>query len=100
MIKYHAIIVGAGAAGPPLARNMAGKSPGVAIIGHGRFGGTCGNSSCRPMEPLAANAYAMHLARRSTDFGFTAGDIKVDATRAKARRIMSSSYPIAQSSGH
>jgi hypothetical protein len=34
---------------------------------------------------LVASAYALHLARRSTNFGFTAGGIKLNMKRVKAR---------------
>jgi pyruvate/2-oxoglutarate dehydrogenase complex dihydrolipoamide dehydrogenase (E3) component len=86
MAKYDAIIIGAGQAGPPLARHMAGTGMGVAIIERGRFGGTCVNTGCTPTKTLVASAYAVHVARRGADYGFTAGDIKVDMKRVKARK--------------
>ncbi len=35
-------------------------------------------------ETLVASAYAAHVARRGADYGFSAGDIKVDMKRVKA----------------
>ena len=86
MAAYDAIIIGTGQAGPPLARRMAGSGMHVAIIERGRFGGTCVNTGCTPTKTLVASAYAAHMARRGADFGFSAGDVKVDMKRVKARK--------------
>jgi len=58
----------------------------VAIIERGRFGGTCVNTGCTPTKALVASAYAAHVARRGGDFGFSAGEIKVDMQKVKARK--------------
>src|SRR5580698_5717118 len=86
MTAYDAIIIGTGQAGPPLARRLAGAGMKVAIIERGRFGGTCVNTGCTPTKTLVASAYAAHVARRGDDYGFSAGDVKVDMTRVKARK--------------
>src|SRR5580704_16282308 len=86
MTTYDAIIIGTGQAGPPLARHMAGSGMQVAIIERGRFGGTCVNTGCTPTKTLVASAYAAHMARRGADYGFSAGDVKVDMKRVKARK--------------
>jgi pyruvate/2-oxoglutarate dehydrogenase complex dihydrolipoamide dehydrogenase (E3) component len=86
MTAYDAIIIGTGQAGPPLARRMAGSGMKVAIIERGRFGGTCINTGCTPTKTLIASAYAAHVARRGADYGFSAGDAKVDMKRVKARK--------------
>ena len=86
MATYDAIIIGTGQAGPPLARRMAGLGMQVAIIERGRFGGTCINTGCTPTKTLVASAYAAHVARRGADYGFSAGDVKVDMKRVKARK--------------
>ena len=86
MTAYDAIIIGAGQAGPPLARHLAGTGMRVAIIEHGRFGGTCVNTGCTPTKTLVASAYAAHMARRGAEYGFSSGDIKVDMKRVKARK--------------
>ena len=86
MTAYDAIIIGTGQAGPPLARRLAGTGIKVAIIERGRFGGTCVNTGCTPTKTLVASAYAAHVARRGADYGFSAGDVKVDMKRVKARK--------------
>src|SRR5580692_158596 len=86
MAAFDAIIIGTGQAGPALARRMAGTGMQVAIIERGRFGGTCINTGCTPTKTLVASAYAAHLARRGADYGFSAGDVKVDMKRVKARK--------------
>jgi pyruvate/2-oxoglutarate dehydrogenase complex dihydrolipoamide dehydrogenase (E3) component len=86
MTTYDAIVIGTGQAGPALARRLAGSGMQVAIIERGRFGGTCVNTGCTPTKALVASAYAAHVARRGGDFGFSAGEIKVDMQKVKARK--------------
>ena len=87
MTTYDAIIIGTGQAGPPLARRLAGSGMKVAIIERDRFGGTCVNTGCTPTKTLVASAYAVHMARRGADFGFsTGGEVTVDMKRVKARK--------------
>jgi pyruvate/2-oxoglutarate dehydrogenase complex dihydrolipoamide dehydrogenase (E3) component len=86
MGAYDAIIIGTGQAGPALARRIAGSGMQVAVVERGRFGGTCVNTGCTPTKTLVASAYAAHVARRGADYGFSAGDVKVDMKRVKARK--------------
>lgn len=87
MTTYDAIIIGTGQSGPALARRLAGTGQKVAIIERGRFGGTCVNTGCTPTKTLVASAYAVHMARRGADYGFTVGgEITVDMKRVKARK--------------
>ena len=87
MIRYDAIIIGTGQAGPALARRLAGAGMQVAIIERGRFGGTCINTGCTPTKTLVASAYAAHVARRAADYGVTVGgEVGVDMKRVKARK--------------
>jgi pyruvate/2-oxoglutarate dehydrogenase complex dihydrolipoamide dehydrogenase (E3) component len=86
MTTYDAIIIGTGQAGPALARRLAGAGMKVAVVERGRFGGTCVNTGCTPTKTLVASAYAMHVARRGADYGFSAGEITVDMKRVKARK--------------
>jgi pyruvate/2-oxoglutarate dehydrogenase complex dihydrolipoamide dehydrogenase (E3) component len=58
----------------------------VAVIERGRFGGTCVNTGCTPTKTLVASAYAVRMARRGADYGFSAGEIAVDMKRVKARK--------------
>ena len=86
MGTYDAIVIGTGQAGPALARRLAGSGMKVAIIERARFGGTCINTGCTPTKTLAASAYAAHIARRGDDYGFSAGEVKIDMKRVKARK--------------
>jgi pyruvate/2-oxoglutarate dehydrogenase complex dihydrolipoamide dehydrogenase (E3) component len=91
MASYDAIIIGTGQAGPALARRLAGSGQKVAIVERKLFGGTCINTGCTPTKTLVASAYAVHTARRGSEYGFNAnngagGDIKVDMKRVKARK--------------
>ena len=86
MKHFDAIIIGTGQAGPSLAARFAGAGKGVAIIERGKFGGTCVNTGCIPTKTLVASAYAAHVARRGGEYGFSAGDVRVDMKRVKARK--------------
>ena len=69
MTRFDAIIIGAGQAGPSLARRLSAAGMSLAFIERGLFGGTCVNTGCMPTKTLVASAYAAHLARRGADFG-------------------------------
>ena len=84
--KFDAIIIGAGQAGPSLAGRLTAAGQTVAMVERKFFGGTCVNTGCKPTKTMVASAYAMHLARRAADYGFSAGDIKVDMKAVKARK--------------
>lgn len=86
MKQFDAIIIGTGQAGPPLAARFAAAGKTVAIIERHRFGGTCVNTGCIPTKTLVASAYAAHVARRGTEYGFVNGDVRVDMKRVKARK--------------
>src|SRR5437879_8346797 len=59
----------------------------VAIIERHKFGGTCVNTGCIPTKTLVASAYAAHVARRGTEYGFAVnGDVRVDMKRVKSRK--------------
>ena len=84
--RFDAIIIGAGQAGPSLAGRLTAAGKTVALIERHLFGGTCVNTGCMPTKTLVASAYAMHLARRGAEFGFSfGGDLKIDMARVKAR---------------
>ena len=83
---FDAIIIGTGQAGPSLAARFAATGQTVAIIERHKFGGTCVNTGCIPTKTLVASAYAIHVARRGGEYGFTTGDVRVDIKRVKARK--------------
>ncbi|QAY75599.1 FAD-containing oxidoreductase [Sphingosinicella sp. BN140058] len=91
MRSFDAIIIGAGQAGPALAGRLNDVGLSVAIIERHHVGGTCVNTGCRPTKTLVASAYAVHTARRGTEYGFNVdGPIAVDmkAVAARADKII------------
>jgi len=86
MKHFDAIIIGTGQAGPSLAARFADAGKTVAIIERSKFGGTCVNTGCTPTKTLVASAYAIHVARRGAEYGFSVGDVRVDINRVKARK--------------
>jgi pyruvate/2-oxoglutarate dehydrogenase complex dihydrolipoamide dehydrogenase (E3) component len=87
MTAYDAIVIGAGQAGPSLARRLAAAGMKVAVIERGLVGGTCINTGCTPTKTLVASAEAAHIARRAAEFGVSiAGPVGVDMKRVKARK--------------
>jgi pyruvate/2-oxoglutarate dehydrogenase complex dihydrolipoamide dehydrogenase (E3) component len=87
MNRFDAVIIGTGQAGPSLAARLAKAGMRVAIIERGKFGGTCVNNGCTPTKALVASAYAARLAQRAAEYGVqTAGSVKTDMARVKARK--------------
>jgi len=86
MRHFDAIIIGTGQAGPSLAVRFAAAGKTVAIIERHKFGGTCVNTGCIPTKTLVASAYAIHVAHRGAEYGFSVGDVSVDIKRVKARK--------------
>jgi pyruvate/2-oxoglutarate dehydrogenase complex dihydrolipoamide dehydrogenase (E3) component len=84
---YDAIIIGAGQAGPPLAKRLSDRGQSVAVIERHLFGGTCVNTGCIPTKAMVASAYVAHLARRGLDYGVLInGDVRADMKIIKARK--------------
>ena len=87
MARYDAIVIGAGQAGPSLAKRLAGAGMKVAFVERHKFGGTCVNTGCTPTKAMVASAYAAHLARRGAEYGVDiAGDVRVDMKKVKERK--------------
>jgi pyruvate/2-oxoglutarate dehydrogenase complex dihydrolipoamide dehydrogenase (E3) component len=85
--RFDAIIIGAGQAGPFLAKRLAGAGQKVAIVERKLFGGTCVNTGCTPTKTMVASANAAHSARRAAEFGVTIpGAVSVDMRRVKERK--------------
>lgn len=83
--QFDAIIIGAGQAGPSLAGRLTDAGMQVALIERKYVGGTCVNTGCMPTKTLIASARVAHMARRATDFGVLAGEVRIDMTVAAAR---------------
>ncbi|MBI2816630.1 MAG: FAD-containing oxidoreductase [Acidobacteria bacterium] len=86
-LKYDAIVIGTGQAGPSLAVRLAAEGMKTAVIERKFFGGTCVNTGCIPTKAMVASARVAHFARRSADYGVNIeGDITVDMKLVKARK--------------
>ncbi len=89
--QFDAIIIGAGQAGPPLAKRLAKEGMRVALAERKFFGGTCVNTGCIPTKALVANARAIYQTRRGGEFGFRLpGPVEIDfpAIMARKQRIL------------
>jgi len=85
-MKFDALIIGAGQAGPALAGRLAAAGMTVAICERKLFGGTCVNTGCVPTKTLIASARAAYVARRAAGYGvLVPSPIDVDMRRVKAR---------------
>ncbi len=85
-LKYDAIVVGTGQAGPSLVGRMASAGMKVAVVERKLFGGTCVNTGCIPTKTMVASAYCAELARRGAQFGVSTGQVKVDLGQVIARK--------------
>ncbi|MGH9887635.1 MAG: FAD-containing oxidoreductase [bacterium] len=86
-MKFNAVVIGSGQAGPFLAGRLAASGQKVAIVERKLFGGTCVNTGCTPTKTMVASAYAAQLARRGAEFGVAIdGRVSVDMKRVKARK--------------
>jgi len=85
-MRFDAIVIGTGQAGPFVASRLAASGQSVAVIERHHFGGTCVNTGCIPTKTMVASAYAAHLARRGAEFGVGVGEVAVDMKRVKARK--------------
>jgi pyruvate/2-oxoglutarate dehydrogenase complex dihydrolipoamide dehydrogenase (E3) component len=87
MLKFDAIIIGAGQAGPSLAGRLTQAGWTVGFVERKEFGGTCVNRGCIPTKTLVASAHAAQLARRGKDFGVVApAEVVMDMPFVKTRK--------------
>jgi pyruvate/2-oxoglutarate dehydrogenase complex dihydrolipoamide dehydrogenase (E3) component len=85
--RFDAIVIGAGQAGPPLVGRLTEAGQTVALIERKHVGGTCVNTGCKPTKTMVASAYAMFMAGRAAEYGFsTGGQPKVDMKTVAARK--------------
>jgi pyruvate/2-oxoglutarate dehydrogenase complex dihydrolipoamide dehydrogenase (E3) component len=84
--RYDAIVIGAGQAGPALCARLDRAGLKTALVERKRLGGTCVNNGCIPTKTLVASARAAHVARRGAEFGFAAGEVRVDMGAVKRRK--------------
>ncbi|MBZ9650921.1 mercuric reductase [Psychroflexus montanilacus] len=86
-MKYDAIIIGTGQAGPSLAASLASHGLKVAIIEKADLGGTCVNTGCTPTKAYMASARRVFMARSSEPLGVRIkGSVEVDLKIIKNRK--------------
>lgn len=83
---FDAVVVGAGQAGPSLAKTLAAEGWRVAVIERTHVGGTCVNEGCTPTKTLLASAHLAHAVRRAAESGVDVGNVRVDFTRVRERK--------------
>src|SRR6059036_2208260 len=84
--QYDAIVIGAGAAGGPLAGALARAGRRSALVERVHVGGTCINEGCTPTKTMVASARVAYLARRAADYGVRTGPVTVDMTVVRKRK--------------
>jgi len=84
--RYDAIVIGAGQAGPAMAARLGSEGLKTALIERKLLGGTCVNNGCIPTKTLVGSARAIHMARRGGEYGFAAGEVRVDMPAVKRRK--------------
>jgi pyruvate/2-oxoglutarate dehydrogenase complex dihydrolipoamide dehydrogenase (E3) component len=86
-MKYDAVIIGTGQAGPPLAAKLAGNGIKTAIIEKDTYGGTCVNVGCTPTKAYVASARRAWAAKNSAELGVSVqGDVQINLKKIKARK--------------
>jgi pyruvate/2-oxoglutarate dehydrogenase complex dihydrolipoamide dehydrogenase (E3) component len=88
--RFDVLIMGAGQAAIPLARDLAKAGKRVALVEEKHLGGSCVNFGCTPTKAVIASAHVAHLARRGIDFGLRIPTVEIDfpAVLARAKRIL------------
>lgn len=89
MQAFDVFIIGAGQAGPSLARTLAQRGMSVAIAERKHMGGSCVNFGCTPTKAALASARVAHLARRAGDYGISVPSVEIDFAHViqRARNI-------------
>lgn len=104
MTEFDVLIIGAGQAGPPLAKALAQAGRRVALVERKHVGGSCVNFGCTPTKAALASARVACLARRANDFGIRVSAVQPDfaAVLARAAHIAQRSREALQESfaGH
>jgi pyruvate/2-oxoglutarate dehydrogenase complex dihydrolipoamide dehydrogenase (E3) component len=85
-LAFDAIVIGAGQAGPGVARHLVDNGKHVALVEADKVGGTCMNRGCRPTKALRASARVAHLARTAGKHGIHTGEITIDFAAVMARK--------------
>ncbi len=83
---FDAVVIGAGQAGVPLARDLAGAGMRTALIEREYVGGTCINVGCTPTKTMVASAHVAYLARRGAEYGVRTGKLSIDLKKVRQRK--------------
>ncbi len=86
MKSFDAIVIGAGQAGVPLAKKLAGAGWSTALIEKRYVGGTCINDGCTPTKTLIASARMAYKAANSAELGIEIPEYKVNFKQIMARK--------------
>jgi pyruvate/2-oxoglutarate dehydrogenase complex dihydrolipoamide dehydrogenase (E3) component len=84
--RFDAIVIGTGQAAPALCARLDKEGLRTALIERKLIGGTCVNNGCIPTKTLVASAHAAHMARRGAEYGFSAGEVRVDMRAVRQRK--------------
>ncbi len=82
---YDVLIIGAGQAGIPLARELAKNGKRVALAEEKHLVGSCVNFGCTPSKAVIASVRVAHLARRGIEFGVKIPTVQVNFPSALER---------------
>jgi dihydrolipoamide dehydrogenase len=83
---FQIVILGGGPGGYVAALRAAQLNLNVAVVEEDKIGGTCLNRGCIPTKALYRSAEVYNLARRSSEYGVTVGDVHLDFARVMARK--------------
>ncbi|MGZ3757852.1 MAG: mercuric reductase [Mucilaginibacter sp.] len=86
MLKYDAIVIGAGQAGGPLAKKLALAGKKTLLIEKRWIGGTCVNDGCTPTKAMVASAKAAYMADNSGPLGIKIKGFSVNMPKIKKRK--------------
>jgi pyruvate/2-oxoglutarate dehydrogenase complex dihydrolipoamide dehydrogenase (E3) component len=86
MEEFEAIIIGAGQAGVPLAKKLAGAGWKTALIEKRAVGGTCINDGCTPTKTMVASARMAYLAAKSQEYGVEIPSFALNFEQVMARK--------------
>jgi len=84
--KFDLVVIGAGSGGIATSRRAAEYGAKVAVIEHGRLGGTCVNVGCVPKKVMWYTATMAEQLHDAKDYGFTTGDVSFDWNTIKQKR--------------
>lgn len=86
-MKFDAIIIGTGQAGPSLAASLARNGLKTAIMEKDHLGGTCVNVGCTPTKAYVASARRAFISGNSEEMGVSLeGNLKIDLKMIKERK--------------